>query len=59
MHAVDVIDKSLLGIHLMVTEETLVEFANAVIRSKVTRHDGSLRPNVLFTMLASSVFGIL
>ena len=48
MIVVDVIDKSLLVIHLIVTEETFVEFANAVMCSKVSGHVS----NLLITMLA-------
>ena len=59
MIVVDVTDESCLVIHLIVTEETLVEFANAVTRTKVISHAGRRSPNVLFTMLASSAFGIL
>jgi len=44
---IDVIDKRLLDVYLMVTEETLVEFANAVTCSKVRGHTGDL----LITML--------
>ena len=59
MFDVDVIDEMSLFIHLIVTEETPVEFANAVTRTKVISHAGRRNPNVLFTMLASSAFGIL
>ena len=59
MIVVDVTDEIALTVHLIVTEETLVEFANAVMRTKVISHAGRRNPNVLFTMLASSAFGIL
>ena len=55
---VDMIDEAVLAMLFIVTEETLVEFANAVMRTKVISHAGK-NPNVLFTMLASSAFGIL
>ena len=48
MFVVDVIDEIPLVVHLIVTEETLVEFANAVICSKVLRHFR----DVLIAMLA-------
>ena len=48
MIVVDMTDKSLLVIHLMITEETLVEFADAVTCSKVSEHVRHL----LITMLA-------
>ena len=48
MFVVDVSNEILLIIHLIVTEETLVEFANAVMCSKVLRHFRQL----LITMLA-------
>ena len=38
MFVVNVIDKILLVINLIVTKETLVEFANAVMSSKVSGH---------------------
>ena len=38
MQAVDVSDEILLAINFIVTEETLVEFANAVMCSKVSGH---------------------
>ena len=47
MIVVDVIDERLLGVHLMITEETLVEFTYAVMCSKVIRHVRHL----LITML--------
>ena len=46
----DVFDELPLIIHLIVTEETLVEFANAVMCSKVSGHTTS--SNLLITMLA-------
>ena len=48
MFVVNVIDESLLVVHLIVTEETLVEFADAVTCSKVSEHVRHL----LITMLA-------
>ena len=48
MIAVDVIDEMLLAVHLIVTEETLVEFADAVMSSKVSEN----MSNLLITMLA-------
>ena len=51
MIVVDVIDERLLGVHVMITEETLVEFANAVTCSKVKRHF-TANSNLLITMLA-------
>ena len=48
MIAVDVTDEMLLVVHLIVTEETLVEFTNAVMCSKVSGHVS----NLLITMLA-------
>ena len=59
MMFVDMIDEAVLAMLFIVTEETLVEFANAVMRTKVISHAGRRNPNVLFTMLASSAFGIL
>ena len=50
MIVVDVTDEILLVINLIVTKETLVEFANAVMSSKVIRHIGD--SNLLITMLA-------
>ena len=50
MIVVDVTDDILLVINLIVTKETLVEFANAVMCSKVIRHIGD--SNLLITMLA-------
>ena len=48
MIPVYVIDEILLVVFLIVTEETLVESANAVMCSKVSGHTGDL----LITMLA-------
>ena len=50
MIVVDVTDDILLVINLIVTKETLVEFTNAVMCSKVIRHIGD--SNLLITMLA-------
>ena len=48
MHAEDVIDEIPLVIHIIVTEETLVEFTNPVMCSKVRRYVS----NLFVTMLA-------
>ena len=48
MIVVDVTDESLLLVYLIVTEETLVEFAKAVMCSKVNRQAS----NLLIAMLA-------
>ena len=48
MFVVDVIDEFTLRVYLIVTKETLVEFANAVMYSKVSGHVRHL----LITMLA-------
>ena len=47
---IDVTDKSLLVIHLIVTEETLEKSANAVMCSKVRGQTGN--SNLLIAMLA-------